>query len=74
MRNIGSTWQSFTRTELLEYIKGIKREYKKEIKEMKKAIDLDCYDCMGKSYRRCDIPTCSLYPYRPKKMRRKGED
>lgn len=45
----------------------LKREFKKEIQELKYAIYGKCYDCMGfqaDGYYDCGIKTCPLYPYR----------
>jgi len=39
---------------------------KKELKENKTAVKKKCYDCMGGMKKiDCEIPRCSLYPFRP---------
>ncbi len=65
MNKRGSTYKSFTRVELVRYVQELRRE----IKAMTKAINRDCYDCMGKSWRACELPDCPLYPFAPKRIR-----
>lgn len=43
-----------------------RNELAKEIQELRSAIKADCIDCNGGQKKvDCEVPECSLYPYRP---------
>lgn len=47
----------------------LKKEFRKQIKELKYAIYGKCYDCTGfhaDGYADCEMNDCPLYPYRLK--------
>jgi hypothetical protein len=47
----------------------LKEDLRKENTALKKAIKLKCLDCMCDQKIDCEIPDCSLYPFKPFKKK-----